>query len=80
MFWIEFWIESFLGQIQWKNEFSKRIEQGYEYVDGEYDKEYVEDEYEYDEEDDQENLWIFGLKDLLLLACIFILRVHNLQK
>ena len=49
-------------------------------VDGEYDKEYVEDEYEYDEEDDQENLWIFGLKDLLLLACIFILRVHNLHK
>ena len=24
-----FWIESFLGRIQWKNEFSKRIEQGY---------------------------------------------------
>ena len=50
-----------------------------ENVDGEYDKEYVEDEYKYDEEDDQENLWIFGLKDLLL-ACIFILGVHNLQK
>ena len=23
--WIEFWIESFFGPIQWKNEFSKRI-------------------------------------------------------
>ena len=51
-----------------------------EYVDDEYDIEYVEDEYEYDEEDDQENLWIFGLKDLLPLACIFILGVDNLQK
>ena len=29
MFWIEFWIESFLGPIQWKNEFSERIAQGY---------------------------------------------------
>ena len=28
IFWILFWIESFLGQIQRKNEFSKRIEQG----------------------------------------------------
>ena len=28
LFWIEFWIESFLGPIQWKNEFSKRIGQG----------------------------------------------------
>ena len=27
---IEFWIESFLSPIQWKNEFSKRIGQGYE--------------------------------------------------
>ena len=26
---MKFWIESFLGQIQWKNEFSKRIEHGY---------------------------------------------------
>ena len=25
MFWIYFWIESFLGPIQWKNEFSKKI-------------------------------------------------------
>ena len=25
LFWIEFWIESFLGLIQWKNELSKRI-------------------------------------------------------
>ena len=29
LFWIEFWIESFLGPIQWKNEFSKCIGQGY---------------------------------------------------
>ena len=29
IFRISFWIESFLGPIQWKNEFSKRIGQGY---------------------------------------------------
>ena len=29
LFWIEFRIESFLGPIQWKNEFSKCIAQGY---------------------------------------------------
>ena len=29
IFRILFWIESFLGLIQWKNEFSKRIGQGY---------------------------------------------------
>ena len=29
LFWNEFWIESFLGPIQWKNEFLKRIGQGY---------------------------------------------------
>ena len=32
IFWILFWIESFLGLIQWKNEFSKRIAQGYSWV------------------------------------------------
>ena len=29
LFWIEFWIESFLGLIQWKNELSKRIAHPY---------------------------------------------------
>ena len=29
LFWIEFLIESFLGPIQWKNEFSKRIAHPY---------------------------------------------------
>ena len=32
IFWILFWIESFLGPIQWKNEFSKRIANGYAVV------------------------------------------------
>ena len=66
----------------WWVEYDEYVDGEYdkEYVEDEYDKEYVEDEYEYDEEDDKQNLWIFGLKDLFLLACIFILRVHNLQK
>ena len=29
IFWILFWIESFFGPIQWKNEFSKRIAHPY---------------------------------------------------